>query len=299
MAGQQSIALSTQFAGRAGAGTLASAVRFVRRKPLGAAGAAIILTMIIVALLAPLIAPYDPYEQNLPLKFQAPGAQHLLGTDELGRDLLSRIMWGARISLWVGILAVGIGHTSGLILGLVGAYYGGKVDMVIQRGIEVVLSFPGLVLALAVVAALGASITNVMVAIAIVIIPGSTRVIRSTALSVKQRQYIDAAKAIGCRDLHLITRHMLPNCLAPYIIVATAGLGGAILTEASLSFLGAGTPPPEPSWGLMLSGSARLYLELAPHMALYPGLAITLAVFGFNLFGDALRDTWDPRLRGR
>ncbi len=275
-------------------------LRFLRTKPLGAAGLFLIVFMVVVALLAPVIAPHDPYKINVAKAFTPPGDPvYWLGTDELGRDLLTRLIWGSRISMWVGILAVVFGQTTGMMLGMVSGYFGGKIDLTIQRLTDILQSFPGLVFALAVVAALGSSITNVMLAIALVIAPSSARVIRSTVLSIKQRQYIEAARGVGASNTRILFSHILPNIMAPYLILASAGLGGAILTEASLSFLGVGTPPPEPSWGLMLSGAARQYLEKAPWMSLFPGVAISLAVFGFNLLGDALRDVWDPRLRGR
>lgn len=272
--------------------------RFLRYKPLGALGGAIILAMIVVALFAPLLAPYDPYELRVPHMFTPPGREFWLGTDEYGRDLLSRLLYGARISLYIGLLAVGLGTTSGALVGLVSGYCGGRTDFVLQRLMDWLLAFPTLVLALAIVAALGQSTANVILAVAVVIVPTAARVIRATVLTVREQVFVEAGRAIGCSDGRLLFQHILPNCLPSYLILASAGLGNAILAEAALSFLGLGTPPPEPSWGTMLSGAAQQYVWRAPWMAIFPGAAISLAVFGFNLFGDALRDVLDPRLRG-
>lgn len=274
--------------------------RLAAKKPLGAVGAFLILSLVFTAIFASVLMPYDPYALSIPEAFQAPGTGgHLFGTDELGRDLLSRIIWGSRISLAVALFSVGIGQSIGLFLGLISAYYLGKTDMLIQRGIEIMMAFPSLILALAIVAALGASIANVILAISITLIPRTARVMRSAGLGVKNMMYIDAAISMGCTTTQILVRHMLPNCTAPFIILVTSSFGGVILTEATLSFLGVGTPPPEPSWGLMLSGSAQTYLTKAPWMAIFPGIAISLCVYGFNLLGDALRDVWDPKLRGR
>lgn len=274
-------------------------LRFARRRPLGTLGAGIVLVMGVLALFAPLVAPY-PYDVgDYSASLQAPSWAHWLGTDQAGRDIFSRIIYGARTALLVGFGASVIGSTVGLLLGVTSAYFGGRVDLVLQRFLDVLLSFPLLILALAIVTVLGPSITNVIIAITVPIVPRAARVVRATALSVKENQYIDAARALGASDLRIILRHMLPNSLAPYLIIMTAQLGQAILTEASLSFLGVGLAEPTPSWGLMLSQSASIYFEQAPWMAIFPGLAITLAVFGFNLFGDSLRDELDPRLRGR
>lgn len=272
--------------------------RFLRQKPLGALGGGIILAIIVVALLAPALAPYDPYELRVPHRFTSPGSAFWLGTDEYGRDVLSRLLYGARISLYVGLLAVGLGTTSGAVLGLVSGYFGGKTDFILQRLMDWLMAFPTLVLALAIVAALGQSTTNVIVAVAVVIVPTAARVIRATVLTIREQAFVEAGRAVGCSDGRLLLQHIVPNCLAPYLILATAGLGNAILAEAALSFLGLGTPPPEPSWGTMLSGAAQQYVWKAPWMAIFPGAAISVAVFGFNLFGDALRDVLDPHLRG-
>jgi len=273
--------------------------KFVRTKPLGAAGAVVILIMAFAALFAELIAPYDAYELNQRLQFGAPNVAHWLGTDEFGRDVLTRLIYGARIALFIGLASSFIGATAGAVLGVVSAYLGGKTDLWLQRVVDIMLAFPLLILALAIVAVLGRSLPNLIVAIAIPVIPRTARIVRSSALSAKENVYVEAARAVGSSHVRVMFRHIVPNILAPYLIVLTAQLGGAILTEASLSFLGLGTAEPTPSWGLMLSGGAPMYAEKAPWLAIFPGLVISLAVFGFNLFGDSLRDALDPRLRHR
>ncbi len=276
-----------------------SAIKLARRRPLGAVGALIVLVLVVVAALAPWIAPYDPYKINSEALLLAPGWSHWMGTDEFGRDILSRIIWGARTSLTVGLLAVGLGTTSGAALGLVSGYLGGRADYIIQRCMDVLMAFPGLILALAMVAALGPSITNVVLALSITILPGPSRVLRASAMGLRELPFIDAARNLGFSNTRIVFRHILPNCVAPYIIIATSALGGAILSEAGLSFLGLGTPPPAPSWGSMLSGAAQRSMYEAPWLAIFPGLAITIVLFGFNFLGDALRDLLDPRLRNR
>jgi peptide/nickel transport system permease protein len=270
---------------------------FIRRKPLGAAGALIISVMLFVALFAPRLAPYDPYAADYGTQFQRPSAAHWFGTDEFGRDVLSRIMYGARIALFVGFVASFVGCTLGALLGVTSAYAGGKVDLCLERLMDILLAFPLLILALAIASILGPAVQNVVVAISIPIIPRAARVVRSSALSVKENQYVEAAGSLGASSRRVVLQHIVPNVMAPYIIMVTAQLGSAILTEAALSYLGLGTAEPTPSWGLMLSGSASTYAEKAPWIALFPGIAISLAVFGFNLFGDSLRDALDPRLR--
>ena len=274
------------------------ATRFLVRKPLGAAGAFIILTMVALAVLAPVISFYDPLEWSISEKLSAPSMAHWLGTDDKGRDLWSRIVLGAQISLMVGFGAVGFGSVSGAMLGVVSAFYGGRVDAGIQRVMDALMSIPTLILALAIMAALGQSLVNVIIAVGIPQIPRANRVVRSQALAVNQSEYSMAAQAIGATDVRVMALHILPQCVAPWLIIATAGLGTAIIAEASLSFLGLGIPPPQPSWGGMLSGTGRTYYAVAPWLAIWPGLALSLAVYGFNLFGDALRDVLDPRLRG-
>ncbi|MDP2952276.1 MAG: ABC transporter permease, partial [Chloroflexota bacterium] len=247
--------------------------------------------------LANVIAPYDPLLINYQATFTPPGGNYWVGTDDFGRDLLSRIIHGSRISIYVGVLAVILGPTTGALIGLISGYAGGKTDLIVQRFMDILVSFPLLILAIAIVAALGPSTTNAVIAIALVLVPYGCRVIRSSVLSLKAMTYVDAARAMGCPPWRILFIHILPNCLAPYVILASMQLGQAILIEASLGFLGLGTPPPAPSWGSMLSGAGRQFVEVAPWMAIYPGIAITSAVFGANLLGDALRDVWDPKLR--
>ena len=272
-------------------------VKFIRTKPLGVAGALIILGMMFVAVFAHALAPYDPYVGDYGAQFARPSAEHWFGTDEFGRDVLSRIMYGARIALFVGFVASFVGCTLGALLGVVSAYAGGKVDLCLERLMDILLAFPLLILALAIASILGPAVQNVVVAISIPIIPRAARVVRASALSVKENQYVEAAGSLGASWRRVVLQHIVPNVMAPYIIMVTAQLGSAILTEAALSYLGLGTAEPTPSWGLMLSGSASAYAEKAPWIALFPGIAISLAVFGFNLFGDSLRDALDPRLR--
>ncbi len=272
-------------------------VKFIRTKPLGAAGALIILSMLGVAASAQVLAPYDPYWADYGSQFARPSAEHWFGTDEFGRDLLSRIMYGARIALFVGFSASFAGCTLGALLGVVSAYWGGKVDLLLERVMDILLAFPQLILALAIASILGPAVQNVVIAISIPIIPRAARVVRATALSVKENIYVEAVQALGASHPRVVLQHIVPNIAAPYIIIVTAQLGGAILAEAALSYLGLGTAEPTPSWGLMLSGSAPTYAEKAPWIALFPGIAISLGVFGFNLFGDSLRDALDPKLR--
>ena len=280
--------------------TVAEAVaKFVRTKPLGAIGAAIILGMLGLALFAELLAPYDPYHGDYGQQFSRPSAEHWFGTDEFGRDVLSRIMYGARIALFVGFVASFTGCTIGALLGVISAYWGGKVDLLLERLMDMLLAFPQLILALAIASILGPAVQNVVIAISIPVIPRVARVVRSAALSVKENVYVEAVQALGASRPRVILQHIIPNVTAPYIIMLTAQLGAAILAEAALSYLGLGAAEPTPSWGLMLSGSAPSYAEKAPWIALFPGIAISLGVFGFNLFGDSLRDALDPKLRGR
>ncbi|HTI53303.1 MAG TPA: ABC transporter permease [Verrucomicrobiae bacterium] len=267
------------------------------RKPLGAASAALILALVLTAILADAIAPYDPLAAQPEIRLAAPSWAHPFGTDDIGRDVLSRVIHGCRISLWVGLLAVGIGTLAGMAIGLVCGYCEGRTDLILQRFMDGIQAIPGLVLALAIVSVLRPSTTNAMIAIAMVIIPGNSRIVRGAVLSAKQNRYVEAAQAIGCRHPRIILSHILPNVTAPILVIASIWLGNAILIEATLSFLGVGTQPPTPSWGLMLSSTGRAFMEQAPWLALFPGLAISLAVLGFNLFGDTLRDAWDPKLR--
>ena len=272
--------------------------RFVRKKPLGAAGAVIMAAILLTAIFADLVATHDPVATDAAHTLARPGAARWLGTDNLGRDIFSRIVHGARISLIVGLASTLLGSALGGVIGLLSGYVGGRVDLVTQRVLDILQGLPLLVLALVMSAALGPSITNVVIAISVPIIPRAARVVRSSVLSIREMQYVEAARALGLVHLRIAFRHVLPNTVGPFIVLCTAQLGSAILVEAALSFLGLGVPEPYPSWGRMLSVSAAEYAQKAPHIVLFPGLAISLAVFGSNLLGDALRDTLDPRLRG-
>jgi peptide/nickel transport system permease protein len=272
-------------------------VDFCKRRPLGAIGAAVVLLNIVVALLASLISPYDPLATDYGAMLAAPSRAHWLGTDAFGRDVLTRIIYGSRTAMLVGFTSALVGATLGAIIGVTSAYFGGRIDLIIQRIMDCFLSFPLIILALAVVAILGNGLENVIAAITIPMIPRAALVARSSALAIREMPYVDAARAAGFTHGRIIMRHMLPNVMAPYLIMLTAFLGQAILLEASLSFLGLGVSEPTPAWGLMLRGAAVQFAESAPWMAVFPGLAISLAVFAFNLFGDSLRDALDPRLR--
>jgi peptide/nickel transport system permease protein len=270
---------------------------FVRRRPLGAIGAAVVVLMIVVATFAGVLAPYDPVAVDFGAMLARPSPQHWLGTDAFGRDVLSRLVYGSRTALFVGFGAAFVGATAGAILGVGSAYFGGRLDLYLQRLMDIFLSFPLIILALAIVAILGNALHNVIMAITIPMIPRCALVIRSSALSIREMPYVDAARAAGFGHARIILRHMLPNVMAPYLILLTAFLGQAILLESSLSFLGLGVQEPTAAWGLMLRGAAVEFAETAPWMAIFPGLAISLAVFAFNLFGDSLRDALDPKLR--
>ncbi len=276
---------------------ISAVLDFVRDRPLGAIGAAIILVMMALAATAGFIAPYNPLENDYAAMLAAPNAAHWLGTDAFGRDVFSRIVYGSRTALMVGLGASLLGATFGSLIGVASAYFGGRVDLTVQRVMDVFFAFPVIILALVVVAVLGTGAGNVILAIATPMVPRCARVVRSSALSVREMPYVDAARASGFSHQRIILCHMLPNVMAPILIMATAFLGEAILLEASLSFLGLGVQEPTAAWGLMLRGAAVEFAETAPWMAIFPGLAISLAVFGFNLFGDSLRDALDPRLR--
>jgi peptide/nickel transport system permease protein len=270
-----------------------------RKQPLGMFGAFIVLAMIFMAVFAPWLTPYNPEANSFESMLVPPGIDHWLGTDQFGRDLLTRIIYGARTALFVGSVAAGVGAFGGLVLGVGSAYFGGKVDLIFQRIMDVFMAFPLIIMALAVVAIFGTGIQNVIFAITIPFVPRCARVVRSNALAIREIPYVDAARAMGFSHTRIILRHMVPNVMAPFLIMLTAFVGQAILIEASLSYLGLGVQEPTPAWGLMLQGGAEEYVESAPWVAVFPGLAITLAVFGFNLFGDAVRDTLDPRLRSQ
>lgn len=274
-----------------------SCTRMARRQPLGVAGGFIVLVMILMAVFADVIAPHDPTAMNYGAFAVPPSAEYWFGTDPLGRDVFSRIIYGARTALFVGFVSSIIGGGAGLVLGVGSAYFGGMVDLIFQRVMDIFMSFPLIIMALAMVAIFGTGTDKVIVAITIPFVPRCARVVRSSALAVREMPYVDAARSIGYSHIRIIMRHMVPNVMAPFLIMITAFVGQAILLEASLSYLGLGVQEPTPAWGLMLQGGAELYAESAPWIAIFPGLAITLAVFGFNLFGDAVRDTLDPRLR--
>jgi peptide/nickel transport system permease protein len=285
------------WAGRA-ARPLGALAWFVRRKPLGAIGALIVAAMLLMAAFAERIAPYGYDETIRGARMKPPSLTHWLGTDNLSRDLWSRIVYGARVSITVGFATIALGTLGATAIGVSSGYFGGAYDIVVQRIVDAWMSFPFFVIALSVMAALGPGLANVVLSLAIVIIATSSRVIRGSTIAVAQNPYVEAARAMGAGHARIITRHVLPNVLATVIILATIGLGGVILAESALSFLGFGVPAPFPSWGGMLSGSGRTYMYRAPWMAIWPGVAISLAVFGFNMLGDALRDVLDPRLRG-
>jgi peptide/nickel transport system permease protein len=271
---------------------------FVRRKPLGAAGALIILALLVMALFAERLAAFDYDETIRGARMRPPSLTHWLGTDNLGRDMWSRIVYGARVSITVGLATILLGTLLATAIGVTSGYFGGLYDLVVQRVVDAWMSFPFLVIILSVMAVLGPGLGNVILALSIIIAANSSRVIRGATLQVTQHVYVEAARALGCGHRRILVRHILPNVAATILILATIGLGGVILAESALSFLGFGVPPPYPSWGAMLSGSGRTYMFRAPWMAVWPGLAISLAVFGFNMLGDALRDVLDPRLRG-
>ncbi|MBI4204671.1 MAG: ABC transporter permease [Betaproteobacteria bacterium] len=277
-------------------------LQFVLLQPLGAGGLVLIIVMGVCALFAPWVAPYDPLAVDYGAMLAAPSWEHLLGTDSFGRDVLSRVVYGARTALAIGFIASFWGSTVGAVVGVVSAYFGGKVDLVIQRIMDVLLSFPIIVLAITVVAVLGKNIVlgidiNLIIAIGLPMMPKVARVVRSSALAIRELPYIDAARAAGFSDTRIIFRHIVPNVVAPYLIMLTAFVAQAILSEASLSFLGLGVTEPTPSWGLMLSGAAADFYQQAPWMIVFPGIAISLGVFAFNLFGDSLRDWLDPKIK--
>ncbi len=271
----------------------------VRSQPLGVAGALVVLGMIFMAVFAAQISPVDPEAISFENMLAPPGKEFWFGTDQFGRDILTRIIYGSRTALFVGFSCAFIGAFTGLVLGVGSAYFGGTFDLIFQRIMDVFMAFPLIILALAVVATLGPGTQNVIIAITIPFIPQCARVVRSNALAIREVPYVDAARACGFSHMRIILRHMAPNVMAPFLIILTSFVGQAILLEASLSYLGLGVQEPTPAWGLMLQGGAEEYAESAPWVPIFPGLAITLAVFGFNLFGDALRDVLDPRLRNR
>lgn len=271
---------------------------FVTRKPLGAFGASVAIFLLLVAIFAPLIANHDPYRTSNAHIYVSPGTDYFFGGDRLGRDVFSRLVYGARISLYVGILASFIGCTIGMAVGVASVHFGGITDLAVQRVIDAMISFPTLILAIAIMAALGSSLNNVVIALSIVYIPSTARIMRSQFLAIKEMDYILASRAVGAGNWRVMIRHMIPNAFALYLVIVTFHLGGAIIAEASLSFLGVGTPIDVPSWGGMLSGASSQYVALAPWLAVFPGVAIAVVVFSWNVLGDALRDVLDPRLKG-
>ncbi len=286
---------------RAGAGVAgfwASAWFMARRYPLGAFGAVMVVLFVGMAIFAPVITWFDPTSTNAAASLAKPGDTHWLGADFMGRDMWSRIVYGARISLAVGIGSTVLGCLLGVFVGLLSGYFGGWLDLIVQRIIDIMQALPLLVMALVMAASLGPSLQNTIIAISIPLVPHVARVIRSNTLMLRELPYVEAARAAGMNETAIAWRHVLPNTLAPLIVLGTAQLGSAILTEAALSFLGLGIPEPHPSWGRMLSESAAEYVRTAPWLVIFPGIAISLAVFGTNLLGDALRDILDPRQRG-
>jgi peptide/nickel transport system permease protein len=278
---------------------LDSALAFARRQPLGTFGLIVVVIAAIAGLSAEWIAPYSPTANDFSAMTEPPSAAHWLGTDQFGRDLLSRIIYGARTALIIGFVSAFVGGFAGLVLGVGSAYFGGVIDLILQRVMDVLMAFPLIIMALAVVAIFGTGVQNVIVAITVPLVPRCARVVRASALSIREVPYIDAARTCGFGHARIILRHMVPNVVAPFLIMLTAFVGQAILAEASLSYLGLGVQEPTPAWGLMLQGGAEEYASTAPWIAIFPGLAIALTVFGFSLFGDALRDAIDPKLRER
>jgi peptide/nickel transport system permease protein len=276
---------------------LQKCVELLRKQPLGAIGLAVVIAMIVMAVFANYLTRFDPEENDFASMLISPGWDFLLGTDQFGRDILTRLIYGARTALFVGFVASFVGSSIGLVLGVMSAYFGGTFDLIFQRIMDVFMAFPLIIMALAIVSIFGPSTENVIIAITIPFIPRCARVVRSNALAIREIPYVDAARALGFSHARIILRHMAPNVMAPFLIMLTAFVGQAILLEASLSYLGLGVQEPNAAWGLMLQGGAEEYVESEPWIAIFPGIAISMAVFGFNLFGDSVRDVLDPRLR--
>lgn len=287
---------STQTELRPTRGQFSQFARQMVRNRAGMIGLAIIAIVALVAIFAPLVAPYDPYEINRLDRLQGPSWAHLMGTDEFGRDVFSRIVYGARISMGVGIASVAIATLLGAPAGIIAGYFGGWIDSVIMRIADIVYSFPAILLALAITAFLGPNLRNVILALGIVYAPGMARIVRGPVLAAKEQEYVEASRVIGASNARIVTWHILPNVLSPLIVTATITFSFALLSEAALSFLGLGAQPPSASWGVMLSDGRR-FMETVPSLAIFPGLAIMVTVLGSNLLGDALRDVLDPRLR--
>ncbi len=267
-----------------------------KRNRMAVFGLFVLLFLILIAVVAPLVAPYGYDDQSLREALQGPSAKHLLGTDNLGRDIFSRLVYGSRISLFVGLIAVAIGAVVGGIIGSVAAYYGGLTDTVFMRVMDIMMSIPSMILAIAICASLGPGLINTMIAVGFSSVPTYARVVRSAVLTVKQQEYIEAARAIGSDSKLIILKHIIPNCMAPIIVQASLGVGNAILSAASMSFIGLGIQPPVPEWGAMLS-AGRTYIRDFPQMVVFPGLCIMVTIFSLNLAGDGLRDALDPRLK--
>jgi len=269
--------------------------RFLRNK-LAVLGLAIVFLIVLTSLTATAVAPFDPLKLSLSNRIKAPSAEHVFGTDHFGRDILSRVLYGGRVSLWVGVMSVVLAAIVGIILGAVGGYFGGRIDDLIVLIMDALISFPVLLLAIGLMAVMGPGVKNIIIALALVFIPTYGRVVRGSVLSIRQKEYIEAARNAGSGDLKIIFLHVLPNTMAPLIVVTTISVANAILIEAALSFLGLGVPPPAPSWGNILS-DGRNFISQAPWLTIFPGLAITLTVLGFNTLGDGLRDVLDPKLK--
>jgi peptide/nickel transport system permease protein len=298
MATAGSLALEPQLhrVERVSAGLWRDAGRRLVRDRAALAGLSVIAILVVVAIIAPTMTPYPPNDQSFRIKLEAPGTDHLLGTDEFGRDVFSRILIGTRVALFVGIVPVVIAVIIGVSLGLVAGYFGGGIDQVLMRVIDVLLAFPWLLLAIGIMAILGPGIQNVVIAVAIVYIPAFARIVRGSVLSIKEKEYVEAARAMGQPTIRILVRHVLANAWAPIIVLSTLSIGQAIIYAAGLSFIGLGTQPPNADWGVMLT-SGREYLRDAPWLGFFPGVAILITVLAFNLFGDGLRDALDPRLR--
>lgn len=268
----------------------------MKKNKLAMFGLAIIVLLVITAIFADLIAPYDFSTNDLENQFASPSNEHFFGTDEFGRDIFSRIVYGSRISLQVGFISVGIALIAGVGLGAIAGFYGGKVDTILMRLIDIIQSLPDILLAIAIMAVLGPGLSNLMIAVGIAAIPGYAKIVRSSVLSIKDSEYVEAARANGSSDFRIIMKHIIPNCLAPIIVQATLGVAYAIINAAGLSFIGLGLEPPTPEWGAMLSGG-RAYIRDFPHMTMFPGLAIVITIFALNVLGDGLRDALDPKLK--
>ena len=273
-------------------------LRLIREKPLGAIGGAIFLFFLFCGIFADVLAPYGVNETNMVARLQAPSAEHIFGTDHLGRDVLSRVLVGAQLSMIVGFLAAGLATVVSIVLGVASGYFGGRVDMLIQRFVDAWMIFPDLLLLIAVVSVVGAGMPQIVIVLGLLYGIAGSRIVRGSVISVKENMHTHAAQSMGARTMHILVRHILPNIMPVVIVLFTIRVGATILTEAALSFLGLGIPPPTPAWGGMLSGTGRTYMYLGPWLALAPGLCLTIVVYSINVYGDALRDLLDPRMRG-